>query len=164
MQQPHRKITSIRFQGSILKRGFWIYAWRITSGNRVVFYVGRTGDSSSLFASSLFDRTGRHLDLNPKAKSNSLARRLWRVKLNPEDCDFECLAFGPIFEEQTQKDRHYKFRDRAAAIEHYVACQLCERKHEVIGDHRCRTPISSPDKLCIQEFLNNDFFKGKDEN
>ena len=164
MQQPIRNITKVSFQGSILKRGFWIYAWRINSGNRVVYYVGRTGDSSSIFASSPFIRMGRHLDLKKKAKGNSLARRLWEAKLNPEDCDFECLAFGPIFREQAQVGQHRIFRDRTAAIESFVACQLREHKHEVVGNHHCRTPILRSDELCIQEFLNNDFFKGKDEN
>lgn len=69
------------FDGQIIQRGFWLYVWRVTSGTTIVFYVGQTGDSSSIFASSPFVRVGRHLDLRPNTKSNSLARHLEIEKL-----------------------------------------------------------------------------------
>lgn len=38
---------TMRFNGGLLARGFWIYVWRITHGERDAFYMRRTGDSSS---------------------------------------------------------------------------------------------------------------------
>ena len=94
MATKQQSIYRLSFDGHILRRGFWLYVWRITSSRRTVLYVGRTGDSSFDFASSPFVPIGRHLDLRPNAKSNSLARRLGEESLNPTECGFEFVAFG----------------------------------------------------------------------
>jgi hypothetical protein len=39
----------LQFRGSALARGFWIYVWDVTThSHERMYYVGRTGDSSSL--------------------------------------------------------------------------------------------------------------------
>ena len=96
-----RLVHSIaRFDGRILQRGFWLYVWIITHEEQEFLYVGRTGDSSSQFASSPFSRIGQHLDLRSNAKGNSLLRNIRRENLDPMACTFELFAVGPLFEEQ----------------------------------------------------------------
>ena len=100
----------MEFSGKLLKRGFWLYVWDIKEDRRRHIYVGRTGDSSSNFASSPFVRIGRHLDLRQSAKSNSLVRRLQEVNISPTECAFEFIAFGPLFPEQKTTTAHRRFR------------------------------------------------------
>ncbi len=126
---------TISFEGELLRRGFWLYAWRITAGERSVYYVGRTGDSSSNNAASPFNRIGTHLDARPNAKANSLTRRLVDTGLQPEDCVFRMAAVGPLFPEQESFDAHRPVRDIMATLEHKVACELRRRGHEVLGVH-----------------------------
>src|SRR4051794_31374511 len=74
------EVYEITFDGSVLRRGFWIYVWAVkTPQNGNLIYVGRTGDTSSPFAQSPFRRIGQHVDPNPKSKSNALARHLRKL-------------------------------------------------------------------------------------
>ena len=79
--ETEMKAYATSFDGALLGRGFWLYVWCITDGDRKVLYVGRTGDSSSPHASSPFKRIGQHLDAGPNAKGNALARQLKRAGL-----------------------------------------------------------------------------------
>ena len=129
------RLHRLKFTGAILERGFWLYAWRILSGEREFFYVGRTGDSSSRFAASPFSRLSQHLDVRPKASANMLLRHVRRLKLDPLACKFEFLAFGPIFCEQTSLELHRQYRDRAARLERAFAAYLRSTGREVVGSH-----------------------------
>ncbi len=126
---------AMSFDGALLRRGFWLYVWRITTGDRTALYVGRTGDTSSPNASSPFKRIGQHLDGGPNAKGNVLARQLTRAGLAPENCTFEMVAVGPLFPEQDDMERHRAVRDQAAALERALADHLRTAGHEVLGDH-----------------------------
>jgi len=53
---------SIKFDGRLLDRGFWLYVIDIHGPADRHLYVGRTGDSSSPNAASPFSRIGQHLD------------------------------------------------------------------------------------------------------
>ncbi len=88
---------SIKFDGRVLDRGFWLYVIDIDSPQGRRLYVGRTGDSSSAKASSPFSRIGQHLDCRPHAKGNALARNLRRAGIEPQACKMEMIAVGPIF-------------------------------------------------------------------
>jgi len=123
------------FSGAILERGFWLYAWRITCGKRRFFYVGRTGDSSSHFAASPFSRLGQHLDIRTNAKANTLLRHVRTQGLDPLECDFELLAFGPLFPEQQSMELHRKFRDKIAPLEAALAQIFKSRGFKVVGIH-----------------------------
>jgi hypothetical protein len=125
----------LKFAGAILERGFWLYAWRVISGKREFFYVGRTGDSSSRFAASPFSRLSQHLDVRSKANANMLLRHVWRLKLDPLACKFELFAFGPIFGEQATLELHRQYRDRAARLESAFAAYLRSTGKEVVGSH-----------------------------
>lgn len=150
-------ICRLKFDGRILERGFWLYVWRIISSRCTVLYVGRTGDSSSNFASSPFVRIGRHLDLRPNAKSNSLVRHLKEKGLDPTECHFEFVAFGPLFPEQKTTDQHRRFRDRTGALETLLAKELRDRGYEVIGKHNARVNPTAADVAQLREFINGEF-------
>ncbi|WP_059752633.1 hypothetical protein [Thiobacillus denitrificans] len=123
------------FPGAILERGFWLYAWRISCGEQKFFYVGRTGDSSSQYAASPFSRLGQHLDTRANAKANTLLRHVRAQELDPLKCEFELLAFGPLFPEQATLALHRKFRDQIAPLETSLAQMLRSRGLHVIGKH-----------------------------
>jgi hypothetical protein len=125
----------IRFHGGLLERGFWLYVWRVTEGERSVVYVGRTGDSSSKYASSPFSRIGQHLDLRESAKANTLLRNLRRAGLNPLTCSFELFAVGPLHPEQLDLESHRRIRDLVAPLEAAIAQGLRADGHEVLGTH-----------------------------
>jgi hypothetical protein len=129
------QVHEIAFHGALLTRGFWLYVWRVEDGGRVVLYVGRTGDSSSAFASSPFRRVGQHLDTRANAKANALARQLARCGLGVERCTFRMVAVGPLFPEQPDRASHDLHRDKVAALERALADHLRAAGHEVIGTH-----------------------------
>ena len=137
-----RFATSIaKFDGRILERGFWLYVWTVSSPVGDVLYVGRTGDSSSGFASSPFSRLGQHLDLKVGAKANSLLKNLRAAKIDPLLCTFEMFAIGPLFLEQRDLAEHRKRRDKLAALEFALAQHLGENGYRVLGTHGCRKPL-----------------------
>ncbi len=142
------KAYAMRFDGALLGRGFWLYVWRITDGERSVLYVGRTGDSSSSHASSPFKRIGQHLDAGPNAKGNALARQLKRAGLPQERCTFEMVAVGPLFPEQKDMAHHKTYRDQAGALERALADHLRAAGHDVLGNHPREAPCNK--ELCDQ--------------
>src|SRR5256885_9870877 len=108
------------FSGEILQRGFWLYVWEIRSrGSDAVYYVGRTGDSSSTNAQSPFNRMGQHLGFN--VKSNVLRRHLQKRGLRPEECRFNLVTHGPLLDEVGTVDEHRAARDSIAAMEKALA-------------------------------------------
>jgi hypothetical protein len=126
----------LKFSGALLGRGFWLYVWDITTvGNIHLYYVGRTGDSSSLNAQSPFNRMGQHLGSNPK--NNVLRRKLKSKDIDPERCLFRLVAYGPIFPEATSHEGHMKSRDRIAAMEKALAQGLTEAGYEVMNTVHC---------------------------
>src|SRR5258708_4018436 len=132
------KCVCMSFDGWALKRGFWIYIWKVSSQKGVYFYVGRTGDSSSPNAASPFARIGQHLDSRPSAKGNSLARRLLDEGLDPCDCRFQMTAIGPLFPEKDKMREHKPFRDKMAALEKEVSELLRNQGLQVLGTHGSR--------------------------
>lgn len=79
-----RKTTeTLAFSGQVLRRGFWLYVWEIQPPNSErIYYVGRTGDSSSPNAQSPFSRMSHHLGFN--RRSNVLRRHLEKRNIAPE--------------------------------------------------------------------------------
>ena len=139
-----------RFDGRLLRRAFWLYVWVISCGNTEFLYVGRTGDSSSQYASSPFSRIGQHLDLRPNAKANSLLRNIRAAGLVPTDCTFELFAIGPLFEEQYDMEAHRLHRDIVAPLEAALANHLSAAGYRVLGKHGSRKDLD--DALCSARF------------
>lgn len=115
-------LHDVTFRGGILQRGFWLYVWEITPPEgRSLYYVGRTGDSSSTNAQSPFNRMGQHLGF--AANSCMLRRHLVNRSVQPEDCAFRLVALGPLQAESTTSTRaeHDERRDLVAAMEKGLA-------------------------------------------
>jgi hypothetical protein len=133
--------------GTLLHRGFWLYVCEVrTDAFRRVYYVGRTGDSSSANASSPFRRLARHLDDSRSARSNSLYRALVRYKLNPIDCRFRIYAFGPLYRETRSPSSHWVVRNKVAALEFALAKSLINSGYHVMGQHASRARLSENQK------------------
>jgi hypothetical protein len=81
----------------ILKRGFWLYAWRVSGPDAEPYcYVGMTGDVNGS-AQSPYVRAGAHLGFNPH--NNALRRNLEDKGIAPDRCQsLSFAAFGPVFE------------------------------------------------------------------
>ena len=134
---------TIAFSGGLLKRGFWLYVWEISTPDDLLYYVGRTGDSSSPNAQSPFNRMSQHLGFNER--SNVLRRRLRARDIDPEACTFRLVAHGPILKEASGLEDHRRPRDITAALEKAMAVALTDAGYNVINKVHCRTPLD--DKL-----------------
>lgn len=135
------KTQELNISGDLLQRGFWLYVWEIrTSKKTLLYYVGRTGDSSSSNAQSPFNRMGQHLGF--KEKSNVLRRHLEGKKINPEKCFFRLISHGPILKETKNKEEYGKRRDLVAAMEKALADDMAEAGYNVINTVHCRKKLN----------------------
>ena len=135
-------IHEIHFGGDILQRGFWLYVWEVTGeGHAPLYYVGRTGDSSSTNAQSPFNRMGQHLGF--AENSNMLRRHLVKNRVVPESCFFRLIAVGPIEREpKSHSRREYdRRRDVVAAMEKALADLLTSWGFNVMNSVKCRKPL-----------------------
>ena len=130
----------ITMSGAMLKRGFWLYVWRIKTPQGEMLYVGRTGDSSSPRANPPYLRMGQHLGNNEK--QNALRRQLLKKGVEPEDCgSFELISYGPLFPEQNDLAEHKQPRDIVAALEKELRDSLFEAGYQVLNIVHCRKPL-----------------------
>ena len=137
-------MQTLSFDGAILQRGFWLYVWEIKpAGAEPLYYVGRTGDSSSTHAQSPFNRMGQHLGF--KQASNALRRQLLAQGVTPEACHFKLVAVGPLEGESTEDGRaqHDERRDGIAAMEKALADQMLESGYNVINRVHCKKTLDS---------------------
>lgn len=142
--EPKPATYEVRFDGGILQRGFWLYVWEITppTGD-VLYYVGRTGDSSSTNAQSPFNRMGQHLGF--AKNSNMLRKHLIENGAEPERCTFRLVAVGPIEEESNSDSRHEhdERRDVVAAMEKALAELMKAAGCKVMNEVKCRKPLDA---------------------
>ncbi|GAB3729884.1 hypothetical protein GCM10028862_08690 [Luteimonas pelagia] len=129
------KVHRVRFDGALLERGFWLYAWLIKHGTEKIVYVGRTGDSSSQFAASPFSRLSQHLDVRPSASANMVLRQVRKRAWEPAKCSFDLVAFGPLFPEQADLAQHRSVRDIIAPLETELAELFRTQGFQVPGNH-----------------------------
>jgi len=128
------------FSGQLLQRGFWLYVWEIQPRDgETIYYVGRTGDSSSTNAQSPFNRMGQHLGFN--VESNVLRRRLKKSGIAPEECEFRLIAHGPILAEAQTDEEHRYARDIVAALEKALADAMSAAGYNCINPVHCRMPL-----------------------
>lgn len=135
------KLHETVFHGGLLERGFWLYVWRVKGNDQSALYVGRTGDSSSRYASSPFSRLGQHLDLRPTATANTLLRNIRAAGFSPATSSFELMAIGPLFPEQETLETHRSHRDIVAPLETALAEHLRRAGHTVLGKHPKARPF-----------------------
>lgn len=139
MIQTEPSAEQVSFTGKVLQRGFWLYVWEISTSTKVLYYVGRTGDSSSPKAQSPFNRMCEHLSLNER--SNVLRRLLHAQGIDPEKCNFRLVAYGPILSEAADFEDHRPLRDVIAALEKALATALTEAGYDVINKVHCRISL-----------------------
>ena len=120
--------------GKLLKRGFWVYVIKaVESNGEALYYVGRTGDSSSNNAQSPFNRLTSHLSVKPKG--NSLMKNLQSYGVKLEDLILKMHFHGPVYLEQDTFEEHKIYRDKVAVLERKIANQLKQRRCIVMGLH-----------------------------
>ena len=134
----NRRLHQFSFPGEMLVRGFWLYVWKITTDKgRMLLYIGRTGDSSSLNAQSPFARISQRLGSNKHA--NTLRRHLDARKIKPEQCrSFELIAYGPIRWQASTKKAHRSARDHVASLEKSLCDELTFAGYAVLNNVKCR--------------------------
>ena len=137
-------IHEVRFEGGILQRGFWLYVWEVAPVDQApLYYVGRTGDSSSTNAQSPFNRMGQHLGF--LENSNMLRRHLLQHGVEPESCAFRLVALGPLEKEANTRGRrqHDQRRDLVAAMEKALAELLASSGLRVMNRVVSRKPLDA---------------------
>ena len=112
----------VRFDGGILRRGFWLYVWEITPPQgRVSVLRGtyrdarpptRNRHSTGWASISGFTNNG-----------NMLRQHLLKQQVEPERCRFRLIALGPLEAESKASVRHEhdQRRDVMAAMEKALA-------------------------------------------
>lgn len=125
-------IHELTLPGAMLKRGFWLYIWRVATPEGERLYVGRTGDNSSPKAASPYQRMGQHLG-NQKTQ-NMLRQNLERCGIEPEACNnFQLIAYGPLFPEAGDMESHCVPRNAVAALEKELAGALKKAGYQVLN-------------------------------
>jgi hypothetical protein len=118
--------------------------WEITPlHGAALYYIGRTGDSSSTNAQSPFNRMGQHLGF--AENSNMLRRHLRKHQIEPESCSFRLVALGPLEEESITPTRseHDTRRDIVAAMEKALAEAMMLAGYQVMNEVASRKPLDA---------------------
>ena len=135
-------LHSLTLPGVMLRRGFWLYVWRIRVKGETLLYVGRTGDESSPHASAPYDRFGQHLGRNKNA--NALKRNLLARGLHLDQIDaYDFVSYGPVHNEADDMETHSPLRDAVAALEKALADGLVAAGYVVLNKVHCRRPLDA---------------------
>ena len=138
----------VAFPGQMLRRGFWLYVWRISSPQGEMLYVGRTGDNSSPHATAPYTRMGQHL--SAASTQNALRKHLERRGVEPHACQFELVSHGPLYPEVARAvddtraslmARHLPFRNRVGAMEKALAEELSAAGYVVLNTVKWPHPV-----------------------
>jgi hypothetical protein len=133
-------LYELKFEGTVLARGFWLYVWEVTPPNSAkVYYVGRTGDSSSINAQSPFNRMGQHLGF--AKNSNMLRRWLSDRNIEPTKCSYRLISHGPVLEETKDEHEYKRRRDVVASIEKALEGAMRRAGYDVLNQVKCRMPL-----------------------
>lgn len=180
MVSPMSEIGTFRatVEGALLRRGFWLYVWRVTTADEgELLYVGRTGDASSPYASPPYVRMGQHLGSNKN--QSALRRHLIDREIAPEACrTFDLIAHGPIHPEVEKPTgyrhgdevaraglmlKHIPLRDRVSAMEKRLATELCAVGYDVVNTVASNCEVPDEDWLPIRAAFAVDFPRLKDK-
>ncbi len=143
---------SLTVPGAMLRRGFWLYVWRVeTPGGKEWLYVGRTGDNSSPHATAPYQRMGQHL--GSVKTQNALRRHLEKRAVDPAACvAFHLISHGPLYDEVAKADgatraalmaAHTPLRDIVGAMEKALADELAAAGYAVLNTVNCKWPVDA---------------------
>jgi hypothetical protein len=158
----------------MLRRGFWLYVWRVTTvDKKELVYVGRTGDNSSPNASPPYIRLGQHL--GSVKNQNALRSHLVKLGVVPEECCvFDLVAHGPIYAEVVKPrdfdradkavrlnlmESHLPVRNIVGAMEKRLAIELSAAGYSVMNTVKWKHDVSDADWLPIRQAFAEDFPK-----
>jgi len=136
--------------GPMLRRGFWLYVWRVETPEGELLYVGRTGDNSSPHATAPYTRMGQHL--GSVATQNALRKHLEKRGVALEACAFHLVSHGPLYDEVAKADgatraalmaAHTPLRDIVGAMEKALADDLRAAGYTVLNTVHCKWPLDS---------------------
>jgi len=126
------KTHELKFHGRMMNRGFWLYVWEVsTARGRKLYYVGRTGDSSSIHAGSPYSRMVGHL--GNKKNANMLLTHLGNAHVDPRKCSLRLIAHGPILAETRHRVQHLSRRDRVHAMEKALELMMKKARYDVMN-------------------------------
>lgn len=134
--------------GPMLRRGFWLYVWRVETQAGELLYVGRTGDNSSPHATAPYTRMGQHL--GAAATQNALRQHLERRGVALQACTFHLVSHGPLYDEAAKADgatrqalmaAHRPLRDIVGALEKALADDLAAARYAVLNTVHCKWPL-----------------------
>lgn len=134
--------------GPMLRRGFWLYVWRVETLTCDLHYVGRTGDNSSPHATAPYTRMCQHL--GSIATQNALRKHLEKRGVALEACAFQLVSHGPLYDEVTKADgatgealmaAHMPLRDIVGAMEKALADDLAAAGYAVLNTVNCKWPL-----------------------
>lgn len=142
----------MRFPGTMTRRGFWLYVWRVKTLAGELLYAGRTGDNSSPNAAAPFARAGQHL--GKRLNQNALRKHLLSKNIQPEYCEiFELVAHGPIYSECESMPQHIPYRNHIGAIEKALAEKLKDAGYKVLNEVKWKYSCSATQKrICRSVF------------
>jgi hypothetical protein len=150
-------LYSASFDGGLLCRGFWLYVWEIVAPHgRTVHYVGKTGDKASRVCQSPFNRLTNHLGGNKH--SNALNRHLREKRIDPQSCQFQFHAYGPLLGDRLQRT-HGELCDVTSGLEKALANAMTEAGYEVINMVHCRTPLDTEAFAALRDAFATHFHK-----
>lgn len=134
--------------GPMLRRGFWLYVWRVETPTGDLHYVGRTGDNSSPHATAPYTRMGQHL--GSVTTQNALRKHLEKRGVSLEACAFHLVSHGPLYDEVAKADgatpealmaAHMPLRDIVGAMEKALADDLAAAGYAVLNTVNCKWPL-----------------------
>lgn len=133
----------------LLRRGFWLYVWRVETSVGELLYVGRTGDNSSPHATAPYQRMGQHL--GHVKTQNALRRQLEKRGIDPRDCtSFHLTSHGPLYPEIAKEAgetraalmaKHLPIRDIVGAMEKALADELAAAGYTVLNTVKWKPPL-----------------------
>lgn len=136
--------------GPMLRRGFWLYVWRVETPTSEVLYVGRTGDNSSPHANAPYTRMGQHL--GSIKNQNALRQHLKKRDVALEACEFQLITHGPLYDEISKEEgatrealmeAHKPLRDIVGAMEKALADDLAGAGYTVLNTVNCKWPLDA---------------------
>ena len=134
--------------GPMLRRGFWLYVWRVETPEGDVLYVGRTGDNSSPHATAPYTRMGQHL--GSVDTQSALRKHLDKRGVAIPDCTFHLITHGPLYDEiakakgatrEALMAAHIPLRDIVGAMEKALADNLAAAGYTVLNTVNCKWPL-----------------------
>ena len=155
------KLHALTISTDVLRRGFWLYVWAVALRHgKQVYYVGRTGDSSSIHAQSPFSRVSGHL--GPNKRANALKRHLEKHGISMDECkQLQLVAYGPLYNETSDKRAHADRRDKTHALERDLRDAMQAAGYTVLNTVHCRKPSNAVAWKRVQSALAQHFPKLK---